>query len=89
MESCERFVNEVLPYVRACFVEKLVSEGLSQKEIAEKLNISQPLVSMYLNGKRGKELNPNLKKKIMTLVEEMDEFRICPICKNIRDDIPR
>lgn len=89
MVVCEEFVTKILPYVRACFVEKLASKGFNQKEIAKKMEISQPLVSMYLNGKRGDNLDPKLKKDVKDIVKGLEEFQICPVCRRLRDDIPR
>lgn len=85
MIGCEKFVNKLLPYIRAHLAKKLKEEGLNQKEIAKKLNISQPLVSMYLSKKRGvKDIDSRLKEKIKEIVKSQEEAKVCSICKRIR-----
>lgn len=49
----EVIAREFLPAVRSLLAEKLADDyGLYQKEVAEKMDISQPAVSQYLNEKR-------------------------------------
>lgn len=49
----------VIPAIRKELTKKLINLGLNQKEIAKKLSITEPAVSQYLSGKRGKEIKFN------------------------------
>jgi predicted transcriptional regulator len=53
MKSEER----LLPIIRAHLAEVFARQGLESSEIARALNVSQPAVSQYLKGKRGKYLH--------------------------------
>jgi len=45
--------NEVLPAIRSIIAKELKNEyGLKQREIAQKLDLTQPAVSQYLNKTR-------------------------------------
>ncbi|BFI73169.1 hypothetical protein YN1_1560 [Nanoarchaeota archaeon] len=53
---CEEFVKNILPLIRRELSITLYDKyKLSQKDIAEKLLITQAAVSQYLNGVRGKK----------------------------------
>ncbi len=47
----------VIPALRRELAKNLIELGLTQKEIAKKLNLTEPAVSQYLSGKRGKDIN--------------------------------
>ncbi|MBI4181778.1 MAG: helix-turn-helix domain-containing protein [Candidatus Aenigmarchaeota archaeon] len=47
--------QEVLPCVRAQAAKKLMETGLSQKQIAERLGLSQPAISQYKRDLRGRK----------------------------------
>jgi len=50
----ELLVQDVLPTARSLIAKKLISDyGLSQKQAAEKLGISQPAISQYNKNIRG------------------------------------
>lgn len=52
--KCEIMAKKVLPSVRVAVVRELTKRyGMNQSEIAEKLGITQPAVSQYLNKIRG------------------------------------
>ena len=55
-----------LPAIRAALTKALKKQGLSQKEIANKLGIAESAVSQYLSGKRGKS---SLTKPFLTEVD--------------------
>ncbi|MFP3872513.1 MAG: transcriptional regulator [Candidatus Natronoplasma sp.] len=94
---CEEFVSEYLPTVKAKIGKILYEEyGLTQVEISEILDITQPAVSQYLQGTRGKgkKLNEKMKKRTDEIAEEIyhlnerDEVTkdkiddlMCEICK--------
>jgi len=46
----------VIPSLRRELAKSLLDLGLSQKEIAKKLSLTEPAVSQYLSGKRGKDV---------------------------------
>jgi len=46
-------VHYILPAVRKALAQQLKDRGLSQKEIARVLNVTEPAVSQYINAKRG------------------------------------
>jgi len=46
----------VIPSLRRELTKSLVELGLTQKEIAKKLQLTEPAVSQYLKGKRGKDI---------------------------------
>jgi len=50
---CEIALWYTLPQIRADLARELVKQGLSQKEVAEKLGITPSAVSQYLHRKRG------------------------------------
>ncbi len=52
---CELAVRDILPAIRAMIVLELRDRGLKQKEIANKLGLTQPAVSYYLNKRRAKK----------------------------------
>jgi len=96
---CEVVVSNVLPAMRALIANKLLNKyGLTQKEAAELLGLTQPALSQYVQESRGfktkllKE-NPKIMKMIDDLAEDIAsgkndpkemQFRICEICKAIR-----
>lgn len=96
---CEEFVNDYLPTVKANIAYILYNEyDLKQTEISELLDITQPAVSQYIKGSRGK--TKNLPEEIEGCIEEVadeiyrsrndqdfnqkkiDEL-MCEICKKI------
>jgi len=96
---CEEFVNEYMPTVKANIAYILYNKyELKQIEISEILDITQPAVSQYIRGSRGKtkELPKEIKKAIKEVTEEIyssnedgeltqekvDDL-MCEICKRI------
>ncbi len=96
---CEEFVNEYLPTVKA-EIGKILYEkyGLTQVKISEILDITQPAVSQYIQGTRGKgkEIDSELKKEIVEVAEDIYQLNesgdittekvddlMCEICKRI------
>ena len=49
-----RSEEHLIPIIRANLAERLASEGFAVKEIADALNVTQPAVTQYLKGRRGK-----------------------------------
>lgn len=94
---CEIFANVYLPAIRSMLARELLSKGFSKKDIAERLYLSKPAISLYLRRKRGisfRELEENeeVLGKIKSLANSLAEKRLskeeleeefCRICKLI------
>lgn len=87
----------IIPAIRREFAEVMVKMGLSQREVADRLGITKPAVSQYINSKRGNDLkfNKTIKDAIKrsvnkilkddkpcTVIREMQE-----LCKLIRKNM--
>ncbi|MBI4019771.1 MAG: helix-turn-helix domain-containing protein [Candidatus Aenigmarchaeota archaeon] len=96
---CEIIVLDYLPVVRAIMAKRMMEKyGLSQKETAKRLGISQPAVSQYKKEVRGAKAdrirgNPEamkmldfLSKKLAggELSQEQASMEFCELCKHIR-----
>ncbi len=49
----ESMVQDVLPSARSQIAKRLMEHGLSQKQVAERLGVSQPAISQYKRDLRG------------------------------------
>ena len=96
---CETIVPKFLPAIRALVANTLITEhGLTQTEAAKRLGITQPAISQYLKGLRGRQVKVLMKnKRIMKKIEELSneilvkgesvpEERFCEICELIREE---
>ena len=65
----------ILPAIRSELTKELKAMGLSQKKIAEILNVTEPAVSQYVNQKRASavELTPKLKEEIKKSAKRLSE----------------
>jgi len=73
---CEVIASEFLPIARALIAKTLIEKyKYTQKQVAEILNVSQPLISFYLNGLRAKSFKKKIDEKLLKKIEE--------ICKQI------
>ncbi len=96
---CEEFVNEYMPTVKSKIAYILYNEyDLKQVEISEILDITQPAVSQYIRGSRGKTTEipediegaiEEISRDIYNLSEsgqltqkKVDDM-MCDICKRI------
>lgn len=70
---CELVIWYLLPTVRSELAKELIKLGLSQKEAASRLGISEAAISHYTKGKRGKkiDLDKETKNEIRKLANEM------------------
>lgn len=80
----EIIVLEVLPAARALIAKKLIENGLSQKEAAEKLGLTQPAISQYKRNLRGYRNdifreNADLMEKIDVLTNRIMIDEIKPV----------
>lgn len=90
--------QEALPLVRAMTTRSLLDNGFSQKQIADKLGLTQPAISQYKNKLRGRsgvfsehpegyeELN-KISKRIASGEMNMDQatMDIFGVCKKISE----
>lgn len=49
----EIMAQEIIPSMRAILAKKLLDNGFSQKQVAERLGLTQPAISQYLRDLRG------------------------------------
>ncbi len=70
---CEVIVWYVIPTIRAELAKELVKMGMSQKDISERLGITQSAVSQYIKDKRGKgiPINKDVRKGIKVLAKQV------------------
>lgn len=93
---CEIIVWYILPSIRSELVKKLVERGMSQKEVSERLGITQAAVSQYVNKKRGTmiEFKQAVSSAIEAIAEEVIKgdkdvtliYQICEVCKALKND---
>jgi predicted transcriptional regulator len=91
---CEVIVWYVIPTIRAELAKELVKMGMSQKDVAVRLGITQSAVSQYIKDKRGKgiPINKDVRKGIKTLAKQvMTEYNpkesipgICMVCAIVK-----
>jgi len=91
---CELIVWYVIPTIRAELSKELIKLGLSQKEVSEKLGITQSAVSQYVKDKRGRGIpvNKQVRKAIKTLAKEIADGTagkdvipgICAVCAIVK-----
>ncbi|MBI2543435.1 MAG: helix-turn-helix domain-containing protein [Candidatus Aenigmarchaeota archaeon] len=94
---CETIFDDTLPAIRSIITNELINTyGLTQEQAAEKLGITQPAVSQYLSGLRGKRIqqitsNQKLMQWVKNLTAEIASGgtklheKICEICSETRD----
>lgn len=93
---CEIMVKTYLPYIRRRLAQKLIEKGVSQRETAEKLGLTQAAVSQYMSKKRANDeindpealdrLADDFAEKLADdEVGEVERVRgICDICIELR-----
>ncbi len=90
---CETIVWDSLPAIRAAIAVEMVRCGLSQKMVANILNMAPSAVSQYLSGKRGYRIvfSDEVTDAIAELARDLvsakisdPRDRICKICVLIR-----
>jgi len=97
---CEVIVSSILPAIRSIITKELLGTyGLTQKEAADLLGLTQPAISQYSRESRGfkvklLEKQPEIMKMIDDLTKDIVSERMspkqiqskfCEICKNIRE----
>jgi predicted transcriptional regulator len=94
---CEIIVWNVVPIIRKEFAKKLIeNNGLNQKEVADKLGITESAVSRYISGKRGvleitdgqilKEIKLSSNKIAKSKESEIVIDEICRICRLMKSN---
>jgi uncharacterized protein len=91
---CELIVWYVIPTIRAELAKELIKLGLSQKDVSQKLGITQSAVSQYMKDKRGKGIpvNKQVRKAIKTLAKDIAGGNttsdvipgICAVCSIVK-----
>ena len=90
---CELVVWDSLPAIRAAIASEMVASGLSQRVVANILDMAPSAVSQYISGKRGYriEFTNEVREAIAALSADLREgrvedpgTRICSICTQIR-----
>lgn len=95
---CEVIIKEILPFIRSTLVKELVKHDIRQREVAEKLALTDAAISQYLKDSRGREpevlekfdfVIPEIKKIARSIAEEdlgKPEIlsSICNVCREIR-----
>ena len=90
---CEYIVWNVLPCIRKHLAEALHRKGLSQREVASMLGVSDAAISQYLSDKRGSrnKFDPRVMEEIEksadVLINGGDVVEeICRICSFIKKE---
>ena len=88
---CEIIVWNIVPIIRKEFAKNLIeNNGLNQREVADKLGITESAVSRYISGKRGilkitdKQILKEIKlstNKIAAKDEQIVIEETCRICR--------
>lgn len=91
---CELIVWYVIPTIRAELTKEMIKLGLSQKDVSEKLGITQSAVSQYVKDKRGKGIavNKQVRKAIKALAKDIADGNtsrdvipgICAVCAIVK-----
>ncbi len=91
---CETIVWSVVPIIRKEFSKNLIkNHGLNQKEVANKLGITEAAVSRYISGKRGAieisddNILKEIKESVKRIAKENEEAVIeetCRICRLLK-----
>jgi len=93
-------INEMLPGFRALVAKKLIEEhGMSQTQVAERLETTQPAISQYRRDLRGKKTkifmkNPRLIELIESVASNIamssgsadNGLEFCKVCKFMREN---
>ncbi|MCW1294060.1 MAG: hypothetical protein QXJ12_01450 [Candidatus Parvarchaeota archaeon] len=101
---CKKAITEIMPAARAAIAEKMYEEDIEQQVISKRLGITQPAVSQYVNGVRGRTAKNMLKDKRMSsfldsLIKKLEDenyninLDTCKVCEEARKtkvvDVPR
>ncbi len=91
---CELIVWYVIPTIRAELAKEMIKLGLSQKQVSEKLGITQSAVSQYMKDKRGRGIpvNKQVRRAIRVLAKDIADGNtgkdvipgICAVCAIVK-----
>ena len=94
---CEEAIWYTLPKIRADIAKELVKSGMSQKEVADKMEITPSAVSQYLSKKRGNQMKmpadyDKLLKKAALEIKESGDMEViqqilCRCCAGTRSNV--
>jgi len=81
----------IIPAIRREFAKTMLKKGMSQKQIAERLGVTEAAVSQYMKSKRavGIKFKPELSNEITASVDRIcqggcivkETQHICELCK--------
>jgi hypothetical protein len=84
----------VIPTIRAELAKEMIKLGLPQKDVSERLGITQSAVSQYVKDKRGKgiPINKQVRKAIKALAKDIADGNashgvipgICAVCAIVK-----
>lgn len=77
MQPCESAAKHKVPAIKAKLARELREKGLSQKEIASLLDVTDAAVSQYLSGKRARNKRKIAEEKSRAVPEVC---RLCGMC---------
>jgi predicted transcriptional regulator len=86
---CDALARTLLPQLRAEMVQRLVEHyGVSQSEVAKRLNVSRAAISQYISRKRGGNRLP-ISGELDTMIDlwahavmyEDQSITLCDICR--------
>jgi hypothetical protein len=77
MQPCESAARHKVPAIKAKLARELKEKGVSQKEIATLLDVTEAAVSQYLSGKRAKNKRKAAEEKSKAIPEVC---RLCGMC---------
>jgi predicted transcriptional regulator len=78
MLRCESAAKYKVPAIKAKLARELKEKGLSQKEIASLLDVTEAAISQYLSGKRARSKRKIATEKSKTIPEVC---RMCGMCQ--------
>ncbi len=91
---CEIVIWYLLPAIRSALAKELANLGLSQKDISEKLGISEAAVSQYMKGKRGRKIDfttefyemvREVARHVASSISSIEVYRrTCNLCLELR-----
>ncbi|MFQ5815481.1 MAG: transcriptional regulator [Candidatus Hydrothermarchaeaceae archaeon] len=92
---CELVVWYVLPSIKSDLTKELINRGMSQKDVASMLGLTEAAVSQYVKGKRGGkiQLEEGAKDAIGKLADEIVAggqlnliTEVCRVCGRVKAD---
>ena len=80
----EIFIRDYLPTIRALVARKLIDNGLTQQEVANKLHLTQPAIAFYKKSLRGKKIEEFEKREEVR--KKIDEITRKIMTRNLKGE---